>query len=78
MLEGRPVPAVRGVLLENGRSAKVYPGEVPASPPGPGFWSHAYFEMPAFQPPRLDPGGGSGVPHLGLDALLAWLIGDLL
>jgi len=77
-LEGRPVAAVRGVLLQEGRSAKVYPGEVPMSPPQPGFWRHAYFEMPAFRPPRLDPAGTSGVPHLGLDALLAWLIGDLL
>ncbi|WP_135466067.1 YcjX family protein [Crenalkalicoccus roseus] len=77
-LEGRPVGAVRGVLLKEGRSAKVYPGEVPMRPPEPGFWQHAFFEMPAFQPPRLDPAGGSGVPHLGLDALLAWLIGDLL
>jgi uncharacterized protein len=77
-LEGRPVAAVRGVLAEGGRSAKVYPGEVPLRPPEPGFWDHAFFELPVFQPPRLDPAGGSGVPHLGLDRLLAWLIGDLL
>ena len=77
-LEGRPVAAVRGVLLANGRSAKVYPGEIPLRPPEPGFWEHGFFEMPEFQPPRLDAAGGSGVPHLGLDALLAALIGDLL
>ena len=77
-LEGRPVGAVRGVLLENGRSAKVFPGEVPLSPPDAAFWEHAYFEMPAFQPPRLDPAGRTGIPHLGLDTMLAWLIGDLL
>ena len=41
-LEGRPVAAVRGVLLENGRSAKIYPGEVPLRPPEPGFWSHGF------------------------------------
>lgn len=77
-LEGRPVAAVRGVLLANGRSAKVFPGEVPLRPPEPGYWRHAYFEMPAFRPPRLDAAGRTGVPHLGLDAMLAWLIGDLL
>ncbi len=77
-LEGRPVAAVRGVIAESGRSARIYPGEVPLRPPEPGFWDHAYFEMPVFQPPRIDPAGGSGVPHLGLDSLLAWLIGDLL
>jgi len=77
-LEGRPVAAVRGVLLDTGRVAKVYPGEVPLRPPEPAYWSHGFFEMPEFQPPRLDPRGASGVPHLGLDSLLAWLIGDLL
>ena len=77
-LEGRPVAAVRGVLLENGRSARVYPGEVPLRPPEPGYWAHGFFRMPEFQPPRLDPAGAAGVPHLGLDTLLARLIGDLL
>jgi predicted YcjX-like family ATPase len=77
-LEGRPVAAVRGVLLANRRSAKVYPGEIPLRPPEPGFWEHGFFEMPEFEPPRLDPAGGAGVPHLGLDALLAALIGDVL
>ncbi len=77
-LAGRPVATVRGVLLETGRSAKVYPGEVPMTRPGRGFWEAGFFEMPVFQPPRLDPDGAAGVPHLGLDTLLAWLIGDLL
>jgi predicted YcjX-like family ATPase len=77
-LEGRPVAAVRGVLLSNRRSAKVYPGEIPLRPPEPGFWEHGFFEMPEFQPPRLDAVGGAGVPHLGLDTLLVALIGDVL
>ncbi|HYZ31005.1 MAG TPA: YcjX family protein [Crenalkalicoccus sp.] len=76
-MEGRAVGAVRGVL-KDGRIARFWPGEVPLSPPGPGFWKHPFFEMPEFQPPRLDPAGGAGIPHLGMDALLAWLIGDLL
>ncbi len=77
-LEGRPFAAVRGVLLDGGRSATVYPGEVPPRRPAPDFWDHAFFEMPVFQPPRLAGDGGAGIPHLGLDALLAALIGDLL
>ncbi len=77
-LEGKPVAAVRGVLLENRRLARIYPGEVPLKPPGADFWQHGLFAMPAFQPPRLDAAGLSGVPHLHLDSLLAWLIGDLL
>ncbi|MBW8269326.1 YcjX family protein [Caldovatus aquaticus] len=79
IVDGRPVEAVRGVLLESGRVARVYPGEVPPRRPGPEFWRHGRrFAMPDFQPPRLDPHGAAGVPHLGLDTLLAWLIGDLL
>ncbi len=78
VLDGRPVAAVRGVLLEAGRSAKVYPGEVPLRRPDGAFWEHAFFEMPVFRPPRLPADGRSGIPHLGLDTLLAALIGDLL
>jgi predicted YcjX-like family ATPase len=78
LLEGRPVAAVRGVLLEGGRSAKIYPGEVPVRRPAADFWDAAFFEMPVFQPPRLAGDGLAGIPHLGLDALLAALIGDLL
>lgn len=77
-LEGRPVAAVRGILLANGRSARIYPGEIPLRPPGPEFWTQGFFEMPEFQPPHLDPAAGAGVPHLALDAVLAALIGDLL
>ncbi|MFT8242724.1 YcjX family protein [Roseomonas sp. BN140053] len=76
--DGRPVPAVRGVLLDSGRWAKVDPGVVPSRHPGEGYWRASFFEMPVFRPPVLEPGGASGVPHLGLDAVLAALIGDLL
>lgn len=77
-LEGRAVQVVRGVLMEGGKPGKVYPGEVPLRRPEAGFWDHAFFEMPLFQPPRLAGDGRSGMPHLGLDALLAAVIGDLL
>jgi predicted YcjX-like family ATPase len=77
-LEGRTVAVVRGVQLQDGRVAKVFPGEVLAGPPKPNYWEHPFFAMPEFQPPRLTAGGFSGMPHLGMDELLAWLIGDLL
>lgn len=77
-LEGHSVAAVRGVLLQDGAGATIYPGEVPMKPPEPAFWDAPLFTMPEFRPPRLDPAGASGMPHLGLDTLLAWLIGDAL
>lgn len=77
-LEGQNVAAVRGILLNEGRGATIYPGEVPMKPPEPAFWQSGFFRMPEFRPPRLDPTGGAGVPHLGMDGLLAWLLGDAL
>jgi len=70
--------AVRGVLLESGRGATLDPGEVPLRRPDHAFWENRFFVMPEFAPPRLDRTGLSGLPHLGLDTLLAALIGDRL
>jgi predicted YcjX-like family ATPase len=78
MLDGRRVDAVRGIRMEDGRSVPVYPGDVPDRRPDASYWAHGTFRMPVFQPPRLVADGGLGIPHLGLDALLAALIGDLL
>jgi hypothetical protein len=75
-VDGQEVPVVRGFALAEDRALVVYPGEVPSHPPDPAAWPH--FTMPAFRPPRLDASGQAGAPHLGVDAVLAWLIGDLL
>ena len=77
-LEGRPVAAVRGLLLESGKPAKVYPGDIPLKPPGPDYWQQGFFQMPDFRPPRFDRAGRHGVQHLDLDTVLASLIGDVL
>jgi predicted YcjX-like family ATPase len=76
--EGRATPAIRGVLLENGRWATVDPGVVPSRRPPESFWTADYFRMPVFRPPELDATGRDGVPHIGLDALLSAAIGDAL
>jgi predicted YcjX-like family ATPase len=34
--------------------------------------------MPRFRPPPIDLAGRNGLPHLGLDAVLDDLLGDLL
>lgn len=77
LLEGRAVSAVEGRMAGKGR-VRSYPGEVPASPPGPAFWAHPFFALPEFEPPRLAEGGRGGVPQLNLDGLLAFLLEDLL
>jgi hypothetical protein len=77
-VEGRPVEVVMGVKLGESRERAFYPGEVPAGPPQADFWTGRFFELPVFTPPRIDPSGTSGVPQLGMDAVLASLLADRL
>ena len=77
-LEGRNISAVRGRVLGEARLTRSYPGEVPDRPPGPEFWKHAFLAPPVFEPMRLPDGGRAGVPQIGLDALLAFLLEDVL
>ena len=76
-LEGRAVSAVRGRIAGQGLALS-YPGEVPPEPPGPDFWAHPFYSLPEFEPKRLPDGGRGGVPQLGLDELLMFLLGDVL
>ena len=77
-LEGHPVSAVRGRRLGEARMTRSYPGEVPDRPPDAAFWAHPFLSLPSFEPMRLPGGGRAGVANLGLDALLAFLLEDLL
>jgi predicted YcjX-like family ATPase len=74
------LPVVLGVPLGETRRRPFRPGHIPATPPPPGdaFWSRPFFELPVFRPPVIDPDGRDGLPHLGLDTLLAWLLEDAL
>ena len=77
-LAGRPVSAVRGRIIGEPRPARFYPGEVPDSLPDDGFWQHRFLALPEFEPMRLPEAGRGGIPQLGLDALLAFLLADFL
>ena len=77
-LAGRPVSAVRGRILGEPRPARSYPGEVPDAPPDDAFWQHRFLALPVFEPLRPPEDGRGGVPQLGLDALLAFLLADIL
>ncbi|KAA5614167.1 YcjX family protein [Rhodovastum atsumiense] len=77
-LDGHPVSAVRGRVAGAARAGRSYPGVVPDRPPGPGFWEHPFLALPDFEPMRLPLAGRGGVPHLNLDALLNFLLDDLL
>jgi len=77
-LEGRPVSAVRGRVLGQDRPSISYPGEVPDQPPDAGFWQHPFLALPVFEPMRLPEGGRLGVPNINMDALLTFLLSDVL
>ncbi|WP_241749736.1 YcjX family protein [Teichococcus aerophilus] len=74
------LPVVLGVPLGEGRRRPFRPGHIPttAPPAGDPFWSRPFFELPALRPPLIDPDGRDGLPNLGLDALLSWLLEDAL
>lgn len=77
-LAGRPVSAVRGRIIGEPRPARFYPGEVPDSMPDETFWHHRFLALPDFEPMRLPEAGHGGIPQLGLDALMAFLLSDIL
>lgn len=77
-LEGRPVSAVRGRVLGSSVMTRSYPGEVPEDPPDAAFWQHPFLELPVFEPQVLPDRGQGGVAQLGVDALLAFLLEDVL
>jgi hypothetical protein len=77
-LDGHPVSAVRGRVAGAERAGRSYPGEVPDKPPGPEFWAHPFLALPNFEPMRLPLDGRGGVPHVNLDALLGFLLEDVL
>jgi uncharacterized protein len=77
-LAGRPVSAVRGRIIGEPRPARFYPGEVPDSVPDDTFWQHRFLALPDFEPLRPPEAGRGGIPQLGLDALIAFLLADTL
>jgi uncharacterized protein len=77
-LEGHPVSAVRGRVLGEHQLTRSYPGEVPDNPPDAAFWTHSFLKLPVFEPMRLPEAGRLGVPNIGIDALLGFLLEDLL
>jgi len=77
-LSGRPVSAVRGRIIGGSRPARFYPGEVPDSVPDDMFWQHRFLALPNFEPMRLPEGGRGGIPQIGLDALISFLLADML
>jgi predicted YcjX-like family ATPase len=78
VFDGRPVGMLIGTLVGESERKVLFPGEVPAVPPDPGHWGEGRPDFPSFQPPRIEVQPVAGVPQIGLDDALQYLVGDKL
>ena len=83
---GETLDVVRGTLLDTGREAAFYPGELPEDPAhlltparrGAEAWLEQDYEVMRFAPAVLNLRPGDGPPHIRLDRAAQFLIGDRL
>jgi len=83
---GRRLECVRGKLLETGKEAAFYPGELPDDPAallvparnGAAKWLDEDYQIMRFAPARLQLRPGEGPPHIRLDKAAEFLLGDRL
>jgi len=73
---GKELGMVRGIPVGETTPKLLYPGKVPASTPPPGHWDEPPSEFPNFRPPPISAAPIAGIPHIGLDETLEFLIGD--
>ena len=84
--QGASLNMVRGVLLDSGRQAAFYPGELPEDPgallrparSGAESWLDTDFEAMRFAPAAISLKPGDGPPHIRLDRAAQFLLGDKL
>lgn len=83
---GVTLDCVRGRLLDSGKQAAFYPGELPDDPMrlinpargGAESWLDADYQIMSFAPAPLTLKPGEGPPHIRLDRAAQFLIGDRL
>jgi predicted YcjX-like family ATPase len=83
---GTDLPCVRGTLLDSGKQAAFYPGELPQDPThllgpardGAAKWLDQEYQVMRFAPAQLNLKPGDGPPHIRLDRAAQFLIGDRL
>ncbi|MDU8928653.1 YcjX family protein [Alisedimentitalea sp. MJ-SS2] len=84
--EGEALDCVRGTLLETGKQAAFYPGDLPQDPmrllnparDGAETWLDADYEVMQFAPAQLSLKPNEGPPHIRLDRAAEFLLGDRL
>jgi len=84
--EGEMLKLVRGKLLDDGRQAAFYAGDLPRDPnqllqparDGAMRWLDQDYQIMSFAPSVLDLARGDGPPHIRMDRAAEFLIGDRL
>jgi predicted YcjX-like family ATPase len=84
--EGTALNCVRGSLLDTGKQAAFYPGQLPSDPShllgpardGAEAWLDQDYQIMRFAPAPLTLKPGFGPPHIRLDKAAQFLIGDKL
>lgn len=84
--DGAPLNVVRGTLLDTGKQAAFYPGDLPKDPNhllgaargGADAWLDQDYQVMRFAPARLSLKPGDGPPHIWMDRAAQFLIGDRL
>ena len=83
---GRTLDVVRGTLLKSGKRVAMYPGRLPEDPSkllnpartGAESWLDAEYSIEGFAPQEVSLKPGEGPPHIRLDRVAEFLIGDRL
>ncbi len=83
---GETLHVVRGRLLDGGKDAAFYPGDLPSDPSkligaardGAQKWLDGDYGVMNFAPAKIDLTPGEGPPHIRLDRAAEFLIGDRL
>lgn len=76
MQNGQHFKAIQGVRSSDKQKVTLYPGSVPSRLPKEDFWQQHNFEFDQFEPQPLEQ--GENIPHLRMDAVLQFLLGDKL
>ncbi len=84
--DGAQLNVVRGTLLDSGKEAAFYPGDLPDDPAhllnparaGADKWLDQDYQVMRFAPAPLELRPGDGPPHIRLDRAAQFLIGDRL
>lgn len=84
--QGRQLDVVRGTLLDTGKRAAFYPGDLPEDPnhlltsvrDGAENWLDQDYRVMNFAPQPLTLRSGDGPPHIRLDKAAQFLLGDRL